>query len=100
MQSFYILKIRRKEYAIDNDRGKKKIDRDNRGFKALLPLLKTAASNAADKTGLSVKRAAIINMTSILGSIAENTDGGFYPYRCSKVRISVTTSVSANREYN
>jgi len=26
-------------------------------------------------------------MTSILGSIAENGDGGFYPYRCSKVKL-------------
>lgn len=54
-------------------------------FKAFLPLLKTAAKNAADKTGLSVSRAAVINMTSILASIAQNNDGGFYPYRCSKV---------------
>ncbi|EZA53164.1 C-factor [Ooceraea biroi] len=59
--------------------------------KALLPLLKTAAKNTEDKTGLSVKRAAVINMTSILGSIAENTEGGFYPYRCSKAALNAAT---------
>lgn len=46
-----------------------------------------AAKNSEDKTGLSVRKAAVINMTSILGSIAENDDGGFYPYRCSKVKL-------------
>jgi len=46
-----------------------------------------AAKNAKDKTELSVRRAAVINMTSILGSITENNDGGFYPYRCSKVGL-------------
>ncbi|EFN85971.1 uncharacterized protein LOC105181878 [Harpegnathos saltator] len=59
--------------------------------KALLPLLKTAAKNAEDKIKLSVNRAAVINMTSILGSIAENTDGGFYPYRCSKAALNAAT---------
>ncbi|CAL1683939.1 unnamed protein product [Lasius platythorax] len=59
--------------------------------KAFLPLLKTAAKNAKDKTELSVRRAAVINMTSILGSIAENNDGGFYPYRCSKAALNAAT---------
>ncbi|XP_014483074.1 PREDICTED: C-factor isoform X3 [Dinoponera quadriceps] len=59
--------------------------------KALLPLLKAAAKNAENKTELSVNRAAVINMTSILGSIAENTDGGFYPYRCSKAALNAAT---------
>ncbi|XP_032685370.1 C-factor [Odontomachus brunneus] len=59
--------------------------------KALLPLLKTAAKNAESKTELNVNRAAVINMTSILGSIAENTDGGFYPYRCSKAALNAAT---------
>ncbi|KAL0129269.1 hypothetical protein PUN28_004162 [Cardiocondyla obscurior] len=59
--------------------------------KALVPLLKTAAKNSEEKTGLSVRRAAVINMTSILGSIAENTDGGFYPYRCSKTALNAAT---------
>ncbi|XP_011708195.1 PREDICTED: uncharacterized oxidoreductase C663.09c isoform X1 [Wasmannia auropunctata] len=59
--------------------------------KAFLPLLKTAAKNSEDKTGLSVRRAAVINMTSVLGSIAENNDGGFYPYRCSKAALNAAT---------
>ncbi|XP_011168540.1 C-factor [Solenopsis invicta] len=59
--------------------------------KAFLPLLKTAAKNSEVKTGLSVKKAAVINMTSILGSIAENNDGGFYPYRCSKAALNAAT---------
>ncbi|GAB1867659.1 C-factor [Camponotus japonicus] len=59
--------------------------------KAFLPLLKVAAKNAKDKTELSVRRAAVINMTSILGSITENNDGGFYPYRCSKAALNAAT---------
>ncbi|XP_072762816.1 C-signal [Anoplolepis gracilipes] len=59
--------------------------------KAFLPLLKVAAKNVKDKTELSVRRAAVINMTSILGSIAENNDGGFYPYRCSKTALNAAT---------
>lgn len=51
---------------------------------AFLPLLKKAASNY-EKDGMSINRAAIVNMTSILGSIGDNTQGGYYPYRCSKV---------------
>ncbi|KAL1490886.1 hypothetical protein ABEB36_011565 [Hypothenemus hampei] len=52
--------------------------------KALLPLLKRAAN---DKNKIS----AIVNMTSILGSIASNTDGGLYPYRCSKAAVNMAT---------
>lgn len=59
--------------------------------KALSPLLKTAAKKAVDTTELSVRKAAVINMTSVLGSIAENNDGGFYPYRCSKAALNAAT---------
>ncbi|XP_063983571.1 C-signal [Diachasmimorpha longicaudata] len=56
--------------------------------KAFLPLLKKAASK---KQGMGVQRAAVINMTSIIGSIEDNTMGGFYPYRCSKTALNAAT---------
>ncbi|XP_076280772.1 SDR family oxidoreductase sniffer isoform X1 [Lasioglossum baleicum] len=59
--------------------------------KALLPLLKTAANNCEDKSKMSINRSAVINMSSILGSIADNTSGGFYPYRCSKSALNAAT---------
>lgn len=52
--------------------------------KAMLPLLKQAARKNADGP-FSASKAAVINMTSMLGSIELNRDGGLYPYRCSKV---------------
>ncbi|XP_011311995.1 uncharacterized oxidoreductase C663.06c [Fopius arisanus] len=56
--------------------------------KAFLPLLKKAASG---KQGMGVQRAAVINMTSIIGSIQDNNMGGFYPYRCSKTALNAAT---------
>lgn len=53
-------------------------------LQSLLPLLKQAAQNNSDKP-VGVGRAAVINMSSVLGSIAQNDVGGFYAYRCSKV---------------
>ncbi|KAK8372544.1 hypothetical protein O3P69_019970, partial [Scylla paramamosain] len=53
------------------------------GQQALLPILKIAATQA-EGSGLSVKRAAIINISSVLGSIEKNDKGGIYPYRASK----------------
>lgn len=50
----------------------------------LLPTLKQASDINKDKP-MGVQRAAVINMSSILGSIQKNDQGGFYPYRCSKV---------------
>lgn len=58
--------------------------------KALLPLLSTAASNSSSST-MSVEKAAVINMSSILGSIAENEQGGLYPYRASKAALNAIT---------
>ncbi|XP_012160301.1 uncharacterized protein LOC101459999 isoform X2 [Ceratitis capitata] len=58
--------------------------------KACLPLLKQA-SKSNGKMGMSVKRAAIINMSSILGSIEANTDGAMYPYRTSKAALNAAT---------
>lgn len=46
---------------------------------------------------MGVTRAAIVNMSSILGSIAENSQGGLYAYRLSKVALNMTTkSMSAD----
>ncbi|XP_068219923.1 C-signal [Palaemon carinicauda] len=58
--------------------------------KALLPLLSTAASDSTLDT-FCVKRAAIINMSSILGSIGANEQGGLYPYRASKAALNAIT---------
>jgi len=55
--------------------------------KACLPLLKKAAMSNKSKE-MGVEKAAILNMSSVLGSIERNTDGGIYAYRTSKVRIS------------
>ena len=53
--------------------------------KALLPELKLAAKDAAAP-------ALIVNLSSILGSIAENTrQGGLYPYRASKSALNAVT---------
>ena len=57
---------------------------------SLLPLLKRAASCASSKP-LGWEKAAIINMSSVLGSISENDGGGLYPYRCSKVALNAAT---------
>jgi len=56
------------------------------GLQAFLPLLKKAA-NVGGSTGLSCARAAIINFSTRMGSIDDNTSGGIYAYRSSKVRF-------------
>lgn len=59
--------------------------------KAFLPLLKAAATPSdveGEEDACCIRNAAVINMSSILGSIASNFgdhSGGLYPYRCSKV---------------
>uniref|UniRef100_A0A8D8V4B6 C-factor n=1 Tax=Cacopsylla melanoneura TaxID=428564 RepID=A0A8D8V4B6_9HEMI len=58
--------------------------------KALLPLLK-AASQANSEAPLGSSRAAIVNVSSILGSIEDNKQGGFYPYRVSKSALNAAT---------
>jgi len=60
--------------------------------KALLPLLKKASAvNASKKIGIT--RAAIINMSSILGSIGSDTYmmGPAYAYRMSKCALNAAT---------
>ncbi|XP_052850142.1 C-factor isoform X2 [Drosophila gunungcola] len=58
--------------------------------KACLPLLKKAAKTN-EALPMGVARAAIINMSSILGSIQGNTDGGMYAYRTSKSALNAAT---------
>ncbi|XP_077283519.1 SDR family oxidoreductase sniffer isoform X2 [Arctopsyche grandis] len=57
--------------------------------KQLLPLLKLASQK--NPSSIGINRAAIVNMSSILGSIALNDNGGFYPYRCSKTALNAAT---------
>lgn len=58
--------------------------------KAFTPLLKKAAKNNS-KDQLGVSRAVIVNMSSILGSIASNTDGSLYHYRITKSGLNAAT---------
>jgi len=55
--------------------------------KAMLPLLECAAKASSD-SGLSVDRAAVIQMSSSVGSIAENSWGTMHAYRCSKTGLN------------
>lgn len=57
--------------------------------KTFLPLLQTAA--AKQDGGMSWSRAAIINISSKLGSIGENVNGGYYQYRESKAALNQLT---------
>lgn len=58
--------------------------------KAFVPLLKMAASKNPDRP-LGCERAAIINMSSILASIASNDNGGLFGYRISKSGLNAAT---------
>ncbi|KAF2904335.1 hypothetical protein ILUMI_01832 [Ignelater luminosus] len=58
--------------------------------KSLLPLLKKASLKNSDQP-MGIRRAAIINMSSMLGSVELNTTGGLYPYRCSKSALNIAT---------
>ena len=56
--------------------------------KAMLPLLKKASTtNAGLPMGTS--KAAIVMISSGLGSITENSSGGLYAYRASKVALNM-----------
>ncbi len=55
--------------------------------KAMLPLLQRAA-DLQPGAERSVRRAAAVQMSTAVGSIAENTGGGLYAYRCSKSALN------------
>ncbi|XP_029378979.1 uncharacterized protein LOC115056579 [Echeneis naucrates] len=66
--------------------------------KAFLPLLKQAASRgkAAGSGSMSIQRAAVINITSLLGSVELNwgeraNNFSWYPYRTSKSALNMVT---------
>lgn len=40
---------------------------------------------------MGIQRAAILNMSSVLGSIADNEQGGLYAYRTSKAALNAAT---------
>ncbi|KAL1140449.1 hypothetical protein AAG570_000381 [Ranatra chinensis] len=58
--------------------------------KAFVPLLKQA-SRSNKHLPMGTSRAAVVNMSSILGSIGLNKDGGHYLYRCSKSALNAAT---------
>lgn len=58
--------------------------------KSIHPLLKIASQRNSGKP-MGVERAAVVNMSSVLGSITQNDQGGFYPYRCSKAALNAAT---------
>merc|ERR1712098_294900 len=57
--------------------------------RALVPLLKIAASKVKDGEGMSVGRAAAVQMSTAVASIAENSGGNSYAYRCSKSGLNM-----------
>lgn len=58
--------------------------------KAFQPLLKRA-SKVNEKDPFGVSRAVIVNMSSILGSIASNVEGSLYHYRVTKSGLNAAT---------
>ncbi|XP_035219372.1 C-factor-like [Stegodyphus dumicola] len=58
--------------------------------KELLPLLKAAATKG-NTSSLSCSKAGVVNITSKMGSIDDNTSGGCYPYRTSKTALNMVT---------
>lgn len=58
---------------------------------AFLPLLKQAASQSPNEP-MSCSKAAIINLSTGVASITENSSGELYPYRSSKAALNMITS--------
>jgi len=58
--------------------------------KAFLHLLQKGADSSPDAP-CGINRAAVVNVSSILGSISANDNGGMFPYRCSKAALNAAT---------
>lgn len=56
--------------------------------KAFLPLIKKAG-DVNSKDAMGIHRAAIVQMSTSVASIAENSGGGTYAYRCSKAALNM-----------
>ncbi|XP_042352651.1 C-factor [Plectropomus leopardus] len=68
--------------------------------KAFLPLMKKAASRGGAAGSMSIQRAAVINMTSLLGSVELNwgeraNNFKWYPYRTSKSALNMVSRCMA-----
>eukprot|EP01135_Chromosphaera_perkinsii_P000158 Nk52_evm54s32 gene=Nk52_evmTU54s32 len=62
--------------------------------KEFLPLLRRSAN---DKTDTDLKQTTIVNVTSKIGSVADNGSGGRYPYRGAKSGLNnLTKSLSVD----
>ncbi|XP_033748214.1 C-factor-like [Pecten maximus] len=58
------------------------------------PLLKLA-SEKSSKKGMSWRKAAVVNVSSDLGSVGGNNSGGMYPYRASKAALNMITKTQS-----
>ncbi|XP_069134899.1 C-signal-like [Argopecten irradians] len=58
------------------------------------PLLKLAAQKLPEETK-SWRKATILNMSSDLGSVGMNDNGGCYPYRASKAALNMVTKTQS-----
>ena len=59
--------------------------------KALLPLLRQASARQSSGSKMSLSRAAVLNMSSLTGSFADNRSGGMYPSRMARAATNMLT---------
>ena len=66
-----------------------------------LPLLRQASARRTEESCMSIKRAAILNMTALTGSLSDNGSGGLYPSRMSRAGTHMLTknlSIELNKD--